>query len=73
MGHAIFDDASRERVAWNAGKKVGTKRPLTQKQIGRSASSLIARDASGTEPCSISRSTASFAAVTSSRSGFAMW
>jgi hypothetical protein len=33
MGHSQFDNASRERAAWNAGKKVGTKRPLTQKQI----------------------------------------
>ena len=33
MGHSQFDDASRERAAWNAGKIVGTKRPLTQKQI----------------------------------------
>jgi len=33
MGHSHVDDASRERVAWNTGKKVGTKRPLTQKQI----------------------------------------
>ncbi|TWG52904.1 tyrosine-type recombinase/integrase [Aminobacter sp. J44] len=33
MGHSIFDDASRDRAAWNAGKKVGTKRPFTQKQI----------------------------------------
>ena len=33
MGHSQFDDASRERAAWNAGKHVGIKRPLTQKQI----------------------------------------
>jgi site-specific recombinase XerC len=33
MGHSYFDDAIRERAAWNAGKKVGTKRPFTQKQI----------------------------------------
>lgn len=33
MGHSQFDDAIRERAAWNAGKNVGTKRPLTQKQI----------------------------------------
>ena len=33
MGHSQFDDASRERAAWNAGMTVGTKRPLTQKQI----------------------------------------
>lgn len=26
-----FDDAIRERAAWNAGKKVGTKRPFTQR------------------------------------------
>jgi hypothetical protein len=32
-GPSQYDDASRERAAWNAGKKVGTKRPLTQKQI----------------------------------------
>src|SRR3546814_872116 len=31
MGHSQYD--SRKCVAWNAGKKVGTKRPLTQKQI----------------------------------------
>ncbi|RUU32415.1 tyrosine-type recombinase/integrase [Mesorhizobium sp. M6A.T.Ce.TU.016.01.1.1] len=33
MGHSEYDDASRQRAAWNAGKQVGTKRPLTQKQI----------------------------------------
>src|SRR3546814_15993402 len=31
MGHSQYD--SRKCVAWNAGKVVGTKRPLTQKQI----------------------------------------
>ena len=33
MAYSQFDDASRERAAWNAGKKVGAKRPFTQKQI----------------------------------------
>ncbi|GLK82826.1 hypothetical protein [Ancylobacter defluvii] len=33
MGHSQFDDAIRGRAAWSAGKKVGTKRPFTQKQI----------------------------------------
>lgn len=33
MGHSQYDNASCERAAWNAGKQVGTKRPLTQKQI----------------------------------------
>lgn len=33
MGHSQFDPAAQARPAWNAGKTVGTKRPLTQKQI----------------------------------------
>ncbi|MEN3973387.1 tyrosine-type recombinase/integrase [Sphingomicrobium sp. XHP0235] len=33
MGYSRFDAAMRHRPAWNAGKNVGTKRPLTQKQI----------------------------------------
>lgn len=33
MGYSRFDPAMQSRVAWNAGKNVGTKRPLTQKQI----------------------------------------
>lgn len=33
MGHSQYDPAVRGRPAWNAGKMVGTKRPLTQKQI----------------------------------------
>jgi integrase len=33
MGHSHFDPAMLNRPAWNAGKVVGTKRPLTQKQI----------------------------------------
>lgn len=33
MGYSRFDPAVQARNAWNAGKNVGTKRPLTQKQI----------------------------------------
>ena len=33
MGYSEFDPATPGRAAWNAGKAVGTKRPLTQKQI----------------------------------------
>lgn len=33
MGHSQYDPAMKSRPAWNAGKTVGTKRPLTQKQI----------------------------------------
>ena len=32
MGYSRFDTAMQHRPAWNAGKNVGTKRPLTQKQ-----------------------------------------
>ncbi len=33
MDHSHYDDARHERAAWNAGKKVGTKRTFTQQQI----------------------------------------
>lgn len=33
MGYSKYDPAMQVRPAWNAGKIVGTKRPLTQKQI----------------------------------------
>lgn len=33
MGYSRFDTAMQARAAWNSGKIVGTKRPLTQKQI----------------------------------------
>ncbi|RYG28861.1 MAG: integrase [Burkholderiales bacterium] len=33
MGHSHYDPAMRHRPAWNTGRMVGTKRPLTQKQI----------------------------------------
>jgi integrase len=33
MGHSHHDPAAQCRSAWNTGKTVGTKRPLTQKQI----------------------------------------
>lgn len=33
MGCLQYDPAVQGRAAWNAGKTVGTKRPLTQKQI----------------------------------------
>src|ERR1700712_2566427 len=33
MGHSQYDPALQARPAWNVGKTVGTKRPLTQKQI----------------------------------------
>ena len=33
MGYSKYDSAGLGRAAWNAEKTVGTKRPLTQKQI----------------------------------------
>ncbi len=33
MGHAEFDPASKGRQAWNAGRKLGAKRPLKPQQV----------------------------------------
>ena len=33
MGYSHYDPATQDRAPWNVGKKVGTKRPLSQKQI----------------------------------------
>lgn len=33
MGHSCYDLAASDRRAWNAGKKVGTKRPLKPRQM----------------------------------------
>lgn len=33
MGYSRYDPAMQGRPAWNAGRMVGIKRPLTQKQI----------------------------------------
>lgn len=33
MGYSQYDPSRQARAPWNAGKTVGTKRPLTQKQI----------------------------------------
>lgn len=33
MGYTRFDPAMHRRPAWSAGKNVGTKRPLTHKEI----------------------------------------
>lgn len=33
MGHSPYDPTAPNRRAWNAGKKVGTKRPLKPRQI----------------------------------------
>ncbi len=33
MTYSHLDPAMQNRVSWNAGRTVGTKRPLTQKQV----------------------------------------
>ncbi len=33
MGHSEFDPAGKGRPAWNAGRKLGTKRPLKPQQV----------------------------------------
>jgi len=55
MSHFQYDDFSRERAAWNAGKNVGTKRALTQKQSGPFASFSIVSAAFVTVLCSTMR------------------
>ena len=59
MGHSQFDDASRERAAWNAGKLVGTRRPLPRNRYGQFGFSSTAKDAFVTARFSIWPSTAS--------------
>ncbi|SEI95980.1 hypothetical protein SAMN04244575_02491 [Sinorhizobium meliloti] len=59
MGIAQYDPAALGRPVWNAGRKVGVKKPLKQRQIGQFVSSSIERGACETGRCSISRSTVS--------------
>ena len=33
MGHSEFDPAAKDRRAWNAGRKVGSKRALKPQQV----------------------------------------
>lgn len=33
MGHSIYDPGQDHRPAWNAGHKLGAKRPLKPKQV----------------------------------------
>lgn len=44
MGYSHYGAAIRGRAAWSSGKTIGTKRPLTQKQIWQSASSWVEKD-----------------------------
>lgn len=58
-----------KRVPWNKGKLTGQSRCCDQNTSGRSGRSSRSKAALATSRCSISRSTASFAAVTSSLYG----
>jgi len=33
MGHSVYDPGQEHRPAWNAGHKLGAKRPLKPKQV----------------------------------------
>ncbi len=63
MGYSRYNAAARGCAAWNAGKTVGTKRPLTQKQIWAIRFFLDREGRFEIARFSISRSTASFAVV----------
>ena len=48
MGHSIYDPGQEHRLAWNAGQKLGAKRPLKPKQVWEFASGSIGRLGCGT-------------------------
>lgn len=73
MGYSRFDNANRERAAWNAGKKAGIKRPFTQKQVWAIRFLLDRERRIRTRALFDRQSTASFAAATWSRLGSVMW
>ena len=68
MGTAQYDPAALGRRAWNAGWKVGVKKPLKQRQIWAIRFFLDREGACEAGRCSISRSTASYEAAISLRS-----
>lgn len=72
MGYSRYDPAVQGRVAWNAGKTVGTKQPLTQKQIWAIRFFLDREGRLRDRALSIWRSTASCAVAIWSRSRSAM-
>lgn len=68
MGYSQYDFAMQGRAAWNSGKTVGTKRPLTQKQIWAIRFFLDREGRLRDRALSIWRSTTSFVDVIWSRS-----
>jgi hypothetical protein len=72
MGYSQYDPANQGRAAWNAGKTVGTKRPFTQKQIW-AIRFFLDREGRVRDRSLRWQSTASYAAVTWSKSRLATW
>lgn len=64
MGHSHYDANALDRRAWNAGKKVGTKRPLKPRQIWAIRFFLDRQRRLRDRALLISQSTASCAAAT---------
>jgi hypothetical protein len=64
MGHSPYDPLE-QGPAWNAGRKLGAKRPLKPKEIWEIRFMLHREHRCGTERCLTSPSIASFAAATS--------
>ena len=60
------------RTPWNKGKLIGAKHRCDPDTSGRSGQNSRSKAALATSPCSIWRSTVSFAAVMSSPSGSRM-
>ena len=63
MGISQYDPGALGRPAWNAGKQVGVKKPLKQRQIWEVRFSSTVKEGCEIESCSILPSTASYAVV----------
>ena len=63
MGISQYDPAALDRPAWNAGKQVGVKKPLKQRQIWAVRFFLDREGRMRDVHCSILPSTASSAAA----------
>lgn len=63
MGHSQYDLVGQGHSAWNAGKRVGVKRPRFVR-FGKSGSFSTAKVDHGTERCSTLRLIASYVVAT---------
>jgi hypothetical protein len=53
MGHSEYDPGAKDQRPWNAGRKIGAKRPLKPQQVWPLGSGWIKVIGSATVRCSI--------------------